>query len=218
MEFIRTHQGRREAAGLVWGVEPICRVLSEHGLPIAPSTYYDHLERLGRSPCQRQVRDEHLEAEVTRVHAAHYGVYGARKVWLQLNREGVPVARCTVERLMRRLGLAGAVRGKVKRTTIADPARPLPQDLVRRRFAPPAPDRLWVADITYVSTWSGWVYVAFVVDAYARRILGWRTGTTMTRSSFSTLSSRRSGPAAAVVTSTWPASSSTTITGLNTRR
>jgi putative transposase len=179
VEFIRTHQGRREAAGLVWGVEPICRVLSEHGLPIAPSTYYDHLERLGRSPCRRQVRDEHLEAEVTRVHAAHYGVYGARKVWLQLNREGVPVARCTVERLMRRLGLAGAVRGKVKRTTIADPARPLPQDLVQRRFAPPAPDRLWVADITYVSTWSGWVYVAFVVDAYARRILGWRTGTSM---------------------------------------
>jgi putative transposase len=180
VEFIRTHQGRREAAGLVWGVEPICTVLTEHGLPIAPSTYYDHCQRLDRAPGRRQVRDEQLEAHVLRVHAAHYGVYGARKVWLQLNREGVPVARCTVERLMRRLGLHGAVRGKVKRTTIADRTARLPEDLVQRRFAPAAPDKLWVADITYVSTWSGWVYVAFVVDAYARRILGWRTGTTMT--------------------------------------
>jgi putative transposase len=176
VEFIRSHRGHREAGGLVWGVEPICTVLSEHGLPIAPSTYYDHL---GRRRSAREVRDTELEAHVARVYAAHYGVYGARKVWLQLNREGVEVARCTVQRLMRRLGLAGAVRGTVKRTTIADPARRLPQDLVRRRFAPLAPDRLWVADLTYVSTWSGWVYVAFVVDAYARRILGWRTGTTM---------------------------------------
>ena len=95
-------------------------MLTEHGLPIAPSTYYDHLERLAQRPSRRQVRDEQLQADVARVHAAHYGVYGARKVWLQLNREGVPVARCTVERLMRRLGLAGAVRGKVKRTTIPD--------------------------------------------------------------------------------------------------
>ena len=180
MEFIRTHQGRREAAGLVWGVEPICTVLTEHGLPIAPSTYYDHRQRLDQAPSPRQARDEHLEAEVVRVHAAHYGVYGARKVWLQLNREGVSVARCTIERLMRRLGLAGAVRGKVKRTTIADRTARLPDDLVQRRFAPAAPDRLWVADITYVSTWSGWVYVAFVIDAYARRILGWRAGATMT--------------------------------------
>ena len=177
VEFIRTHHGHREAGGLVWGVEPICSVLSQHGLPIAPSTYYDHL---GRTPSRREIRDRQLEAEIARVHAAHDGVYGARKVWLQLHREGVEVARCTVQRLMRRLGLAGAVRGTVKRTTIADPARRLPQDLVRRRFAPLAPDRLWVADLTYVSTWSGWVYVAFVVDAYARRILGWRTGTTMT--------------------------------------
>jgi len=180
VEFIRTHQGRREAAGLVWGVESICTVLTEHGLPIAPSTYYDHLGRLHQAPSRRQVRDKQLETEVARVHAANYGVYGARKVWLQLNREGVPVARCTVERLMRRLDLHGALRGKVKRTTIADPAAKLPDDLVQRRFAPTAPDRLWVADITYVSTWSGWVYIAFVVDAYARRILGWRAGTTMT--------------------------------------
>ena len=152
-------------------------MLTEHGLPIAPSTYYDHL---GWHPTRRHLREKQLEADIARVHAAHYGVYGARKVWLQLNREGVRVARCTVERLMRRLGLRGAVRGKTRRTTIADRAAKLPEDLVQRRFAPAAPDRLWVADITYVSTWSGWVYVAFVVDAYARRILGWRTGTTMT--------------------------------------
>lgn len=95
-------------------------------------------------------------------------------MWLQLNREGVPVARCTVERLMRRDGLTGATRGKTKRTTIPDPAAARPDDLVQRRFPPTAPNRLWVADITYVSTWTGWVYVAFVIDAYARRILGWR--------------------------------------------
>lgn len=118
------------------------------------------------------------------MHAANYGVYGARKVWLALNRERAigapPIARCTVERLMGELGLAGAVRGKVKRTTIADSAAPRAADLVERRFAPLAPDRLWVADFTYVSTWSGWVYVAFVIDAYARRIIGWRSATTMT--------------------------------------
>ena len=142
MEFIRTHQGLREAAGLVWGVEPIGAVLTEHGLPIAPSTYYDHCQRLEQAPRRRQVRDEHLETEIARVHAAHYGVHGARKVWLQLNREGVPVARYTVERLMRHLDLHGAVRGNVNRTTIADRSARLPDDLVQRRFAPPAPDRL----------------------------------------------------------------------------
>ena len=120
-----------------------------------------------------------LVDQIRRVHADNYGVYGARKVWLTLNREGVPVARCTVERLMRQEGLAGAVRGKVKRTTIPDPTAERARDLVRRDFAPRAPDRLWVADITYVSTWSGWVYVAFVIDAYARRIIGWRCGSTM---------------------------------------
>ena len=107
-------------------------------------------------------------------------MYGARKVWLVLNREGITVARCTVERLMTELGLTGAVRGKVKRTTIADPAVARPADLVQRRFAPPVPNRLWVADLTYVSTWSGFAYVAFVTDAYARRILGWRVASTMT--------------------------------------
>ena len=120
-----------------------------------------------------------LKRQIERVHAANYGVYGARKVWLALRREGVDVARCTVERLMAELGLTGAVRGKVKKTTIADPAGSRPPDLVQRRFGPPAPNRLWVADLTYVSTWSGWAYVAFVVDAYARRILGWRVAATM---------------------------------------
>ena len=123
-----------------------------------------------------------LKPEIERVHAANYGVYGARKVWLALNREGIEVARCTVERLMAELGLTGAVRGKVKRTTIADPTAARPADLVQRRFGPPAPNRLWVADLTYVSTWSGFAYVAFVIDAYARRILGWRVASTMATS------------------------------------
>lgn len=176
VEFIREHAGHREDGGLRWGVEPICTVLSEHGMPIAPSTYYAHVNRQATA---REHRDALLLQEIRRVHASNYGVYGARKVWLTLNREGTPVARCTVERLMRADGLAGAVRGKVKRTTVADPAAERARDLVGRDFNPAAPDRLWVADITYVSTWSGWVYVAFVVDAFARRILGWRTGTSM---------------------------------------
>jgi putative transposase len=148
-------------------------------VPIAPSTYYD---QLNRETSRRQMRDETLKAQITRVHAANYGVYGARKVWLTLNRAGIAVARCTVERLMTELGLTGALRGKTKRTTIADPAGARPADLVERRFAPPAPNRLWVADLTYVSTWSGFAYVAFVVDAYARRILGWRVTSTMATS------------------------------------
>jgi putative transposase len=154
-------------------------VLSEHGCPIAPSTYYEHL---AKTPTTRERRDQRLAEQIVRVHAGNFGVYGARKVWLQLNREHIPVARCTVERLMRTLGLHGAIRGAVRRTTIADPAAERARDLVHRDFAPLAPNRLWVADLTYVSTWSGWVYVAFVVDAYARRIIGWRTATTMSTS------------------------------------
>ena len=153
-----------------WGVEPICTQLTALGVPIAPSTYYD---QVNREPSHRQARDGELKTEIKRIHAANYGVYGARKVWLALNREGIAVARCTVERLMAELGLTGAVRGKARRTTIADPAAARPADLVQRQFGPPAPNRLWVADLTYVSTWSGFAYVAFVVDAYARRILGW---------------------------------------------
>ena len=133
-----------------------------------------------------------MKPRIAAVHAANYGVFGARKVWLTLNRERaddeLPIARCTIARLMTELGLAGAVRGKVKRTTISDPKAVKPHDLVNRNFRPLAPDRLWVADLppqaggapSYVSTWSGWCYTAFVIDAYARRILGWSVATTMT--------------------------------------
>ena len=177
VDFIREHADHTPAeGGLRWGVEPICAVLSEHGVKIAPSTYYEWRDKL---PTQRQERDTVLVEHIRRVHADNYGVYGPRKVWLALNREGIPVARCTVERLMKTVGLAGVVRGKVKRTTIAGTG-PRPDDLVKRNFEPLAPNRLWVADFTYASTWAGWVFVAFVIDAYARRILGWRTATAMT--------------------------------------
>jgi putative transposase len=177
VRFIDEHKACRVGAGgLRWGVEPICAVLSEHGCPIAPSTYYG---AIGRPPSPRAARDKQLKAAIAAVHQANYGVYGARKVWLAFNRERTPVARCTVERLMRELGLAGARRGKRHRTTVPDPAAARPADLVGRRFSPPAPDRLWVADFTYVATWSAMVYVAFVIDAYSRQILGWRAATTM---------------------------------------
>jgi putative transposase len=169
VRFISDHRTR-------FGVEPICRVLTEHGVPIAPSTYYDAIRR---GPSARAARDEQLKAAISRVHGENYGVYGARKVWLALNREGTPVARCTVERLMRELGLHGARRGRRVRTTRPNLSAARPADLVRRQFSPARPDRLWVADFTYVPTWAGMVYVAFVIDAYSRRILGWRAATTM---------------------------------------
>jgi putative transposase len=125
------------------------------------------------------VGDEQLKGEIVRVHQVNLGVYGVRKVWRQLNREGIPVARCRVERLMRQLGLAGAVRGKVKRTTVPAEVAARPGDLVERGFTAPAPNRLWVADLTYVATWSGFVYVAFVMDVYSRRIVGWRASTSL---------------------------------------
>lgn len=163
------------------GVESICEQLTLAGCKIAPATYYEHR---GKKPTAHEVRDAELRPKITAAHASNYGVLGARKVWLTLNRQRsedeAPIARCTVERLMGELGLAGAVRGKVKRTTISDPRTPKPHDLVNRNFRPHAPDRLWVADFTYVSTWSGWCYTAFVIDAYARRILGWSVATTMT--------------------------------------
>ncbi len=176
VRFINENKDSRVGGGLRWGVESICAVLTEHGAKIAPSTYY---ETVARRPSGREIRDEDLKRQIRRVHQENFGVYGARKVWLQLNRESIPVARCTVERLMAEMGLIGARRGVIKRTTTADPAAERARDLALRNFRPLAPDRLWVADITYVSTWSGWVYVAFVVDAYARRILGWRAGSTM---------------------------------------
>jgi transposase InsO family protein len=158
-----------------YGVEPICRLL-----PIAPSTYHAHRARQAdpsRLP-GRAKRDAELRVEIARVHAENFGVYGARKVWRQLKREGFEVARCTVERLMRAMGLQGAVRGKRIRTTVPDPAQPCPRDKVNRQFRAPAPNRLWVSDFTYVATWQGFVYVALVIDTYARRIVGWRVSRT----------------------------------------
>jgi putative transposase len=175
VRFISEHKDRAEG-GLRWGVESICAVLREQGWLIAPSTYYD---AIGRPPSPRACRDALLKPAIARVHAENYDVYGARKVWLALNREGTEVARCTVARLMRELGLRGARRGKRVRTTIADPAAVRPADLVQRQFSPLAPDRLWVADYTYIPAWSGMIYVAFVIDAYSRRILGWRAATSM---------------------------------------
>jgi putative transposase len=176
VDFIDSHKDRREPDGLRWGVEPICAVLCEHGVKIAPSTFY---EWKGKAPTARQARDEELMVKIKQVYDDNFQVYGARKVWLVLNREGTEGARCTVERLMRQMGWKGVHRGKVKRTTSPGDNAELPSDLVNRRFNPLAPNQLWVEDFTYVSTWSGWVYVAFVIDAYARRILGWRTSTTM---------------------------------------
>jgi putative transposase len=149
-----------------FGVEPICRVL-----PIAPSTY--HAARR-RPPSARRRRDTELKAEIRRVHAEHFGVYGARKIWRQLHREGIAVARCTVERLMGELGLQGVRRGKPRRTTTPDAAAPRPADLVERDFSAQRPNQLWVADLTYVATWSGFVYVALVIDAFSRFLVGWQ--------------------------------------------
>jgi putative transposase len=155
----------------VYGVEPICRVL-----PIAPSTYYTHAARQADPELRphRAWRDDALCAEIRRVWDENKQVYGVRKVWKQLRREGFQVARCTVERLMRQLGLAGVVRGKVVKTTHSDKAMPCPRDQVNRQFHAERPNALWVSDFTYVSTWAGFVYVAFVVDVYARRIVGWK--------------------------------------------
>ena len=158
-----------------YGVEPICRVL-----PIAPSTYHDHTARRadpGKLAARTQ-QDMALKPEIARVFAEHFEVYGARKVWRQMLRAGFTVARCTVERLMRDMGLQGAVRGKPVRTTISDKAAPCPLDHVNRVFAAPAPNMLWLSDFSYVSTWTGFVYVAFIIDAYARRIVGWRVSRT----------------------------------------
>jgi putative transposase len=159
----------------VYGVEPICNVL-----PIAPSTYHDHFAKQADPSrlSDRAKRDLGLKTEIERVFAENFEVYGARKVWRQLNREGIAVARCTVERLMAGLGLQGVIRGKPIKTTIADRAAPCPLDHVNRQFHAPAPNMLWLSDFTYVSTWAGFVYVAFVIDAYARRIVGWRVSRT----------------------------------------
>ena len=157
------------------GVEPICRVL-----PIALSTYHAHVAKRD-DPSRlsaRDRRDAALKEEVRRVFDANFRVYGVRKVWRQLQREGFDVARCTVARLMRAMGLEGIIRGKPIRTTVSDKAAPCPLDHVNRQFHAPAPNMLWVSDFTYVATWTGFVYVAFVIDTYARRIVGWRVSRT----------------------------------------
>jgi putative transposase len=155
----------------VYGVEPICKVL-----PIAPSTYYAHTAREA-DPQRRSARDQRdraLMPEIERVWNENFQVYGVRKVWRQLRREGFDLARCTVARLMKRLGLRGVIRGKSVRTTVSDANAPCPLDHVRRQFKADRPNKLWVSDFTYVSTWQGFVYVAFVIDVFARRIVGWR--------------------------------------------
>ena len=168
IDFIDDHRG-------AYGVEPICKVL-----PIAPSTYRARAAQRRDSSklSERARRDLALKPEIARVFAENFEVYGARKVWRQLDREGIAAARCTVERLMRSMGLQGVVRGKPVRTTISDKAAPCPQDHVNRQFHAPAPNVLWLSDFTYVATWSGSVYVAFVIDAFARRIVGWRVSRT----------------------------------------
>jgi putative transposase len=159
----------------VHGVEPICKVL-----PIAPSTYHSHAARrtdLSKAPA-RWRSDADVSVAIRRIWDENFQVYGVRKVWRQLQREGIDVARCTVARLMRRMGLKGAMRGKAVRTTISDRAAPCPADRVNRQFQAPRPNALWVADFTYVATWQGFVYVAFVIDTFARRIVGWRVSRT----------------------------------------
>ena len=160
-----------------YGVEPICAVL-----PIAPSTYFrcraQHQDATKRPA--RAKRDDELRVAIQRVYDANFGVYGPRKVWRQLRREGHVVARCTIERLMRGMGLAGAVRGRAwKITTQSQPALDRPRDLVDRTFVATRPNQLWVSDFTYVATWNGFVYVALVIDVFARRIVGWRVSSSM---------------------------------------
>ncbi len=167
--FIDAH---REA----YGVESICRVLE-----IAPSAYYVYRRRLADATrhTPRAPRDAILRTEITRIYRDNHEVYGVRKVWRQLQRDGTTVARCTVERLMRAAGLQGVVRGQRVRTTQPDDTAAPSADLVQRQFSAAQPNQLWVADFTYVATWRGFVYVAFVIDVFSRRIVGWRANTTM---------------------------------------
>jgi putative transposase len=187
IRFIAEHKDQQVAgpdggAGLRWGVEPMCAVLSEHGVSISPSTYY---EWIAKTPTQRQVRDAELVEIVTAARddkkkGRFVQTLGSRKLWIWLRGQGNDVARCTVERIMRENGWEGARYGSKHKTTAADDSHVRYPDLVDRRFYAAAPNRLWVADFTYVSTWMGFVYVAFVIDAYSRRILGWRAARSMT--------------------------------------
>jgi putative transposase len=157
--FINAHRDR-------FGVEPICQALE-----VAQSTYY---AATSSPPSTRRLRDEELKVEIARVHEENFGVYGVEKVWRELNRERIRVGRDRVARLMRELNLEGVVRGQRKRTTMADELGDRPHDLVERNFGAAAPNRLWVADLTYVSTWSGFCYVAFIIDAFSRSMVGWK--------------------------------------------
>jgi transposase InsO family protein len=172
MSFIDSH--REEL-----GIEPICRELA-----IAPSSYREHAARLADSGKRsaRARRDDEIKEQIGRVHGDSSGLYGTRKVWHQMRREGIKVAKCTVERLMRTMGLAGVRRGKTTITTVSNPKAPCPLDKVNREFRVSRPNALWVVDFTYVHTWTGFVYVAFVIDAYARRIVGWKVSTSATAS------------------------------------
>jgi transposase InsO family protein len=170
MSFIDAHHGEL-------GIEPICRELA-----VAPSSWHEHAARLA-DPARRPARarrDDEIKEAIKRVHENSFGLYGARKVWHQMRREGIKVARCTVERLMRAMGLAGVRRGKTTVTTISNPKAPCPLDKVNREFKVSRPNALWVVDFTYVHTWAGFVYVAFVIDAFARRIVGWKVGASAT--------------------------------------
>ena len=172
MAFIEDHKER-------FGVEPICRVLAEHGVKIAPSTFY---AARNRPPSPRVLRDAEVLVEIERVYfdpKLGRGLYGARKVWHQLRRDGVVVPRCQVERLMRAAGLQGARRGKQFVTTKPDTSATRPPDLVNRDFTADRPNQLWLVDFTYVPTWAGMAFTAFVSDAYSRRIVGWRTAASM---------------------------------------
>jgi putative transposase len=176
VSFIDEHKDRADG-GSRWGVESICRVLKQQGLPIAPATYY---AAKSRPPSPRAVRDEALKAVIAAVHADNYGVYGARKMQAALHREqDTVIGRDQTARLMRELGLKGVRRGKPKRTTIADEAAARPADLVERHFAAQRPDRLWVVDLTYIRTWVGFAYLALVTDVFSRRIVGWALATHM---------------------------------------
>lgn len=162
----------------LWGIEPICRTLTEeYGVKIAPQTYYAFKNR---GPSARALRDAELKEHIMAIHAhRRKRVYGIRKIHAELNRDGIRVARCTVERLCRELGIRGTVRGRYPRTTKPAPETDRPRDLVKRDFTATAPNQLWVADLTYVRTESGWVYVAFVLDVFSRMIVGWQTSTRM---------------------------------------
>ncbi|MDF1601920.1 IS3 family transposase [Nocardioides sp. YIM 152315] len=170
VDYIDQHRDR-------FGVEPICMVLKDAGVQIAPSTYYAAKKR---PPSTRAVRDAELVVDIKTAHKANLGVYGARKIHAELNREGVSVARCTVERLMRAEGLRGIPREKTRKTTIGDGAETeRPEDKVKRKFVATAPNQLWVADLTYVRTHAGWTYVAFVLDVFSRMIVGWQASTSL---------------------------------------